>query len=137
MHLVGCNKWKYTQGVQEYSAEEDNEARGVGNNRQLENITQWKASGWEVLARHYLGDDIRMRWEGHLVNIWTDQKVLDQIFFSFKQEGAWDQEWGVCDLGPPCACMNYCLTLRLLNQYEAWEFERKRTWLLFVVGLGI
>jgi len=30
----------YTQGVQEYSAEEDIEAQGVGNNRQLENIIQ-------------------------------------------------------------------------------------------------
>jgi len=72
----------YTQGVQEYSAEEDIEAQGVGNNRQLENIIQWKASGWEVLTKHYLGDDIRKNEMDGACGAYTDRsKSIGPDFF--------------------------------------------------------
>jgi hypothetical protein len=50
---------------------------------------------------------------------WPDQKVSDHIFLSFKQEGAWGWEWGVCDLRPLYACVNYCLMLRLLTHWHS------------------
>ena len=36
----------------------------------------------------------RMRCVGHVVHMWLHQKVSNQIFFSFKQEGTWEREWG-------------------------------------------
>jgi hypothetical protein len=66
----------------------------------------WKITGgWRILHSEKLQDEKslpniilvtisgRMRWVGHVVRIWTDQKVSDQNFiFFFKQEGAWGQE---------------------------------------------
>lgn len=84
VHLVGCNKWIYTQCVQEFNAEEDTEAQGVGSSRQLENITWWKASGWEVLAKHCLGDDIRKNELGRACGAYTDwSKSIGPNFFFF------------------------------------------------------
>jgi len=61
----------------------------------------WEVAGsWRILLGEKLQDEKslpnivwvmiseRMSWAGHVVHIQTDQKVLDQIFFSFKQEGA-------------------------------------------------
>jgi hypothetical protein len=52
-------------------------------------------------------------------NMRCDQKVSDHIYFSFKQEGAWAREWGACDLGTPCACVNYCLPLGWLSHWQS------------------
>jgi hypothetical protein len=42
----------------------------------------------------------------------SEQRICGLIkkyltFLSFKQEGTWGWEWGVCDLGPPSACMTF------------------------------
>ena len=50
---------------------------------------------------------------------WPDQKVSDHTLLSFKEEGVWGWEWCVCDLGPLCACVNCCLTLRLLTHWQS------------------
>lgn len=46
----------------------------------------------------------------NLTHLWLQGliKKYPTIYF-FKHEGAWGWEWGMCDLGPPHACMNYCL----------------------------
>ena len=47
--------------------------------------------------------------------MWPDQKVSNHIIFSIKQEDTCGQEWGACDLGPTCTCVNYCLLLGSLH----------------------
>ena len=53
-------------------------------------------------------------WNSEVMYVaWT--KSIWPNFFSFNQEGAWGQVWGVCDLGPLCTCLDFFLLLRLLS----------------------
>jgi hypothetical protein len=46
-------------------------------------------------------------------------KKYPTIFFPFKQVYAWGWDWGACNRGPPCACVNYCLPLGLLSCWQS------------------
>jgi hypothetical protein len=54
------------------------------------------------------------------------------LFFSFKQEGAWGREWGACDLGPPCTCVNYCLLLGLLHCWQLAKTSHCVCWVCHI-----